>query len=199
MSIKTVKRKRQRLVCAALVLVLAALLSGCGQKNRDAEYVGAVLDCLYKGRTAELCEITQSSEIEAASLHDKAVADQTSYLGFMFGIGECSADSAQKLRDKVASLYSLMKYGVEETDGKIIISYSPCYAIQELKQRLSERLERYEGETEDDYAELVAEILGDILSEGPSFGPEEKLEASIEEGVITQGTLGGLDLKILPY
>ena len=200
-----VKRKRKRVVCAVLILALIFALSACAkdaaeeEKSKDAEYVSAVLDCLYKGRTEELAAITAGSEKDAMALHDKAVAEQTSYLMYMFDLGECSAESAGAIREKVGQLYSLMKYEVAQDGEEVTVTYSPCLAMEELRRRLAEKLERYEGETENDYADLIAQTLGEVIAEGPPFGATARLGISPVDGKIDQETLGELDKRLLPY
>ena len=95
------------------------------------------------------------------ALHDKAVAEQTSYLMYMFDLGECSAESAGAIREKVGQLYSLMKYEVAQDGEEVTVTYSPCLAMEELRSSVTSP--KYAKAVEEEILKAKA-LQGEIYS-----------------------------------
>ena len=170
------ERMRRGILALALLLLLAAMVSGCGggMTAEDAkEYVQAVLDASYKGEFDSYMELTDSTEEEARSMYEGNVDATMATVGFEeMGISEdMQADYRQLFLDLAKQAkYTLGEATEIENGYEIEVTIEPFIGMNDLENELTNILMQdlaaaAEIPTEEELNQMTMQTLYDLLSE----------------------------------
>ena len=187
------KGMRQGILTLVLLLLLAAMLAGCGggMTAEDAkEYVQAVLDASYKGEFDSYMELTDSTEEEARSMYEGNVDATMATVGFEeMGISEdMQADYRQLFLDLAKQAkYSLGEATEIENGYEIEVTIEPFIGMNDLENELTNILMQdlaaaAEIPTEEELNQMTMQTLYDLLSEkvaSPEYGEAQTMTVRV--------------------
>ena len=187
------KGMRQGILTLVLLLLLAAMLAGCGggMTAEDAkEYVQAVLDASYKGEFDSYMELTDSTEEEARSMYEGNVEATMATVGFEeMGISEdMQADYRQLFLDLAKQAkYTLGEATEIENGYEIEVTIEPFIGMNDLENELTNILMQdlaaaAEIPTEEELNQMTMQTLYDLLSEkvaSPEYGEAQTMTVRV--------------------
>ena len=187
------KGMRQGILTLVLLLLLAAMLAGCGggMTAEDAkEYVQAVLDASYKGEFDSYMELTDSTEEEARSMYEGNVDATMATVGFEeMGISEdMQADYRQLFLDLAKQAkYTLGEATEIENGYEIEVTIEPFIGMNDLENELTNILMQdlaaaAEIPTEEELNQMTMQTLYDLLSEkvaSPEYGEAQTMTVRV--------------------
>ena len=187
------ERMRRGILALALLLLLAAMVSGCGggMTAEDAkEYVQAVLDASYKGEFDSYMELTDSTEEEARSMYEGNVDATMATVGFEeMGISEdMQADYRQLFLDLAKQAkYTLGEATEIENGYEIEVTIEPFIGMNDLENELTNILMQdlaaaAEIPTEEELNQMTMQTLYDLLSEkvaSPEYGEAQTMTVRV--------------------
>ena len=187
------KGMRQGILTLVLLLLLAAMLAGCGggMTAEDAkEYVQAVLDASYKGEFDSYMELTDSTEEEAVSMYEGNVDATMATVGFdEMGISEDMQEDYRQLFLDLAkqAKYSLGEATEIENGYEIEVTIEPFIGMNDLENELTNILMQdlaaaAEIPTEEELNQMTMQTLYDLLSEkvaSPEYGEAQTMTVRV--------------------
>lgn len=187
------ERMRRGILALALLLLLAAMVAGCGggMTAEDAkEYVQAVLDASYKGEFDSYMELTDSTEEEARSMYEGNVDATMATVGFEeMGISEdMQADYRQLFLDLAKQAkYTLGEATEIENGYEIEVTIEPFIGMNDLENELTNILMQdlaaaAEIPTEEELNQMTMQTLYDLLSEkvaSPEYGEAQTMTVRV--------------------
>ncbi len=187
------ERMRRGILALALLLLLAAMVAGCGggMTAEDAkEYVQAVLDASYKGEFDSYMELTDSTEEEAVSMYEGNVDATMATVGFdEMGISEDMQEDYRQLFLDLAkqAKYSLGEATEIENGYEIEVTIEPFIGMNDLENELTNILMQdlaaaAEIPTEEELNQMTMQTLYDLLSEkvaSPEYGEAQTMTVRV--------------------
>ncbi len=187
------KGMRRGILALALLLLLAAMVAGCGggMTAEDAkEYVQAVLDASYKGEFDSYMELTDSTEEEAVSMYEGNVDATMATVGFdEMGISEDMQEDYRQLFLDLAkqAKYSLGEATEIENGYEIEVTIEPFIGMNDLENELTNILMQdlaaaAEIPTEEELNQMTMQTLYDLLSEkvaSPEYGEAQTMTVRV--------------------
>lgn len=186
--------------------MFAGVLTGCGNKGTEADYVEGLLDVAYSSDAMNV-KALDMSEDEMTEASKKSVEAEAKYMAAFFNIENPSDETLGYFKEACQALYVWADYKVAQKGDKITVTIKPVeFVTDELENYVEDYNVRKFVEAEALTQEAFAKGVSDIIkktAEKPDYEDEVKVDVAVEKKsggyVISDEDLAAIDAYILDY